>query len=66
MEIKKASKKYSSQISKLMLEDLKNPDKRFPKEMIQKFREHASVEIITSEFSNPNLISFLYWGVVIF
>lgn len=42
-----------------MLEDLKNPDKRFPKEMIQKFREHASVEIITSEFSNPNLISFL-------
>lgn len=59
MELKIASKDYVKEISKLMLKDLEFPDKRFPKIMISKLREHAQEDSIISEFSNPNLIGFL-------
>ena len=59
MEIKLANKKYSREISRLMLNDLKSPDEKFPEKMISNLREHAQEKNILLEFSNPNLISFL-------
>ena len=59
MKIIKATKKHSKEISKLMLLDLENPNPKFPREMINNFREHAKEENIIKEFENPRLIAFL-------
>ncbi|MBR9701848.1 hypothetical protein GOV13_02910 [Candidatus Pacearchaeota archaeon] len=59
MKIRKANKKDSKEISKLMLKDLKSPDKRFPKSMIKSLRIHAQKENILKEFSNSKLIGFV-------
>jgi hypothetical protein len=59
MKIVKASKNYSAQISSRMLEELENPDKRFPAPMIKNFREHASVSAISKEFDNDSLVAFI-------
>ena len=42
-----------------MLADLENPNPRFPKEMIDKFRAHAKEPGILKEFENPKLIAFV-------
>ena len=54
-----ATKSYINQISKIMLNDLANPDKKFSKEIIDQYREHAQENNLIKEFENPNLISFL-------
>ncbi|MBW2980425.1 hypothetical protein KY360_03350 [Candidatus Woesearchaeota archaeon] len=59
MIIKKATKKHVKEISRLMLKDLKKPDKRFPKKMIDGLREHAKEENLLKEFNNPKLVSFV-------
>lgn len=59
MKIIPANKIYAKEISKLMLNDLKNPNEKFPKERIIQFREHAKEENIIKELNNPNTISFL-------
>jgi len=59
MKIIKAKKEHSNQISEFMLSELNNPNPKFPKEMINKFREHAEEENIIKEFENPNLIAFV-------
>jgi hypothetical protein len=59
MKIIKATIEYSKGISEIMLSDLKNPNPKFPKKMIEDFREHAKEENIRKEFENPNLIAFL-------
>ena len=53
------NKIYINQISKIMLKDLSKPDKRFSKEVIDKYRMHAQENNLIKEFENPNLISFL-------
>ena len=58
-EIIKSNKIYLKQISKIMLSDLAKPDKRFSKEIIDKYKEHAQENNLIKEFENPNLISFL-------
>jgi len=58
-EIIKGNKKYLKQISKIMLNDLAKPDKRFSKEIIDRYRKHAQENNLIKEFENPNLISFL-------
>ena len=58
MKIIKAKKEHSKQISEFMLSELNNPNPKFPKEMINKFREHAEEENIIKEFENPKLIAF--------
>ena len=58
MKIIKAKKEHSKHISEFMLSELNNPNPKFPKEMINKFREHAQEENIIKEFENPNLIAF--------
>lgn len=59
MKIIKATNEHSKQISEFMLSELNNPNPKFPKEMINKFREHAKEENIMKEFENPNLIAFV-------
>ena len=59
MKIILADKTHTKDISRLMLKDLESPDNRFPEMMISKLREHAQEDSVMSEFSNPNLISFL-------
>ena len=59
MKIIKAKKEHSKQISEFMLSELNNPNLKFPKEMINKFREHAEEENIIKEFENPKLIAFI-------
>lgn len=61
MRIINATIEYSKEISRLLLSDLKNPNynRKFPQEMITKFREHAKEENILKEFENPGLIAFL-------
>jgi len=54
-----ANKKYIKEISKLMLNDLDNPNPKFPIKMIEQFREHSKEKNILKEFENSNLISFL-------
>lgn len=59
MKIIPANIKYAKRISELMLDDLKNPNKKFPNEMILQFREHAKEENIIKELHNPDLIAYL-------
>jgi N-acetylglutamate synthase-like GNAT family acetyltransferase len=59
MKITRATIEHSKQISQLMLSELNNPNPKFPKEMINKFREHAKEENIIKEFENPGLIAFV-------
>jgi hypothetical protein len=59
MRLIKATKQYSKEISKLMMIDLKNPNPKFPQEMINKFREHSEEKKILQEFENPKLMAFL-------
>ena len=59
MEIELASKKYVSQLSKMMLKCLIDPNNKFPKKMINKFREHAKEKNLIEEFENPNIIAFI-------
>jgi hypothetical protein len=59
MKIIKAKKEYAGQISRLMMLDLENPNPKFPKDIIEKFRNHAKEENILKEFDNPNLIAVL-------
>ncbi|MBR9676638.1 hypothetical protein GOV04_00665 [Candidatus Woesearchaeota archaeon] len=59
MKIITASKDDASVISELMLTDLEKPNPLFPKEMIEKFKEHASKKKILKEFENTNLIGFV-------
>ncbi len=59
LKIIRATIDHSKDISDLMLSDLKNPDPRFPIDMIDNFRRHAREESIKEEFSNPKLIMFL-------
>src|SRR3989344_1333245 len=59
MEIVKAVVEHAKEISKLMLSDLKNPNSKFPKKLINSFREHAKEENILKEFKNPGLIAFV-------
>ncbi len=59
MEIIKANKDYSKQISKMMLKDLESPPKEFSKDIIDDYRNHAQIENIIKEFDNPNLFGFL-------
>ena len=59
MKIIKATKKHAKEVSKLMLLDLENPNHKFPKEMINNFREHGKEENIIREFEDPRLIAFL-------
>lgn len=58
MHIIPAQRIHASEISRLMLEDLKNPDPRFPQEMIANFRKHAT-EGLLAEFDDKNLIAFV-------
>ena len=53
-----AQRNHAQEISRLMLEDLKNPDPRFPPEMVAQFRTHAYAGI-SQEFDNKNLIAFV-------
>ena len=53
-----ADKKWVKDVSKMMQNDLLNPDPRFPAAMISRFRDHAKEENILKEFENPDLISF--------
>jgi hypothetical protein len=59
MRILKATIEYAKKISDLMLSDLEKPNSKFPKEMINRFREHAKEENIIKEFENSNLIAFI-------
>jgi len=54
-----SNKTYIKQISKIMLNDLAKPDKKFSKEIIDRYKEHAQENNLIKEFENPNLISFL-------
>lgn len=58
MKIIPARREHASEISRLMLEDLRKPDPRFPPDMIAQFRMHATTGI-TKEFDNKNLIAFV-------
>lgn len=59
MKIINANRNHAKEISVLMLADLENPNPRFPKEMIDKFRTHAEEPGILREFENPKLIAFV-------
>tara|TARA_Y100000310_G_scaffold177051_1_gene177155 strand:- start:9393 stop:9857 length:465 start_codon:yes stop_codon:yes gene_type:complete len=59
MKVIPATKKHAKEISTRMLDDLKHPNKRFPEEMINQFREHAKEENIIKEFDNSKIIAYL-------
>tara|TARA_Y100000310_G_C20671101_1_gene810340 strand:+ start:1364 stop:1825 length:462 start_codon:yes stop_codon:yes gene_type:complete len=59
MKIIKAKIEHAKRISTLMLSDLKDPNPKFPSEMIDNFREHAKEENISNEFENPKLMAFV-------
>ncbi|MDI6738025.1 MAG: hypothetical protein QME12_05945 [Nanoarchaeota archaeon] len=59
MRIIKATKSHAKEISRWMLSDLENPSPKFPKEMINRFREHAQEKGILMEFENPKLNAFV-------
>lgn len=63
--IRKAKIEDSEQISKLMLRDLENPNPKFPKEMIQKLKKHASIRGIKKEFDNDKLLAFVFEDEII-
>lgn len=58
MEIIPAERRHAKEISRLMLEDLKDPDPRFPRKMIARFRKHAA-EGVLAEFDNKGLLAFV-------
>lgn len=58
--IRKAVLSDAKDISRLMINDLANPNPNFPSEMIVKFREHAQIEEVEKEFKNPNLIALVF------
>lgn len=58
--IRRAIVKDAKEISKLMLADLERPHPKFPKPMIEKFRNHAQIESINNEFGNPDMIALIF------
>ena len=59
MKIIKAEKKHAKKISEFMLSEIEDNLSKFPKEIIDKVKEHSKEENIRKEFKNPKLISFL-------
>ncbi|MBU4502996.1 MAG: hypothetical protein KKA79_10460 [Nanoarchaeota archaeon] len=58
--IRKARISDAENISKIMLNDLINPNPNFTERMIKKFREHAQIGSIKKEFENSDIIILVF------